>query len=265
MGHWIFQVALLFSVIFLVVLRDSFKDQTNEDEVPPIAEKPLKAQTKDRSFSELSKNPPEKIQEKYAKASLSANPETTTEGATVTAATATTALKKNVTFRVALMSRKTIEDLMGNSQRLEENVLIVEAQRLFKAITQSQAKTIGLTMGVYQFNQEVSLFIGEEDSEENSSPGFYLQTTVFEESHPESIHFGIQSWYQFKTDESGPRKEWDVTMNNSSSLVIVHPEVHDIPFSKEDLQFFESSRKLKALGSEDFNEDSDIVFVVGVR
>lgn len=274
-GHWIFQVGLLFSIIFLVVLKDSFKSQTDEDERRFTAQKQPRIQSKTRSFSGFSKTPLNTESKKYVKATNSPkNPtdlqkvkEKTTDEKKEAVESTVTPLKKAISFRISLMNNKIIENLMGNGQRLEDNALIIETQRLRQIITQqaSKLKAMGYVNTYYQFNQEIPLFVGEEDMDTSSNIGFSLQITVFEESHSGGIHFGVQSWYQLKPDSSGPRKEWDVTMNNSSSLVIVHPEVHDISFSKEDVQFFSSSQNLSPLGDENSQENNDIVLILEIR
>ena len=271
MGHWVFQIVILFSVIFLVVLRDSFKNQTNRNKTESVGltQKQPVIQRKSRSFSDFSKKPsnlkPVKPVEIRSQALASIQIE---EKKTVVTASATaTTLNKKIKFKVTLINRKAIEDLMGKGQRLEENALIIETQYLRKITTQStsELKTIGQILKTYQFNQETLLFVGDEDPETNLNLGFYLQITVFEESHPEGIHFEAQSWHQLKTnDEPSPRREWEVTMNNSSSLVIVSPEVHDMPFTREELLAFEYN--LKLLGDENFQEEiSDIILVVEVQ
>ena len=260
----------MFSVISLVVLRDSFKNQTDEDEKQFTTQKESQVQRKVRSFSGLRGTPPDRETEKYEKATHSPKKPAdlqTTEKKTEIVTAKAKPLKKVISFRVTMINRKAIEDLMENGQKLEDNAFIIETRLFNQTINQSTLKpeALGYINTHYQFNQEIPMFIGEEDPETSSNIGFYLQVNVLENSRSEEIHFGVQSWYQLKTNDFGPRREWDTTMNNSSSLIITHPEIHDISFSQEDFQLFESSQKLKPLGNENFQEDHDIVFVLEVR
>ncbi len=281
-GHWVFQVAILFSVIFLVVLQDSFKDQTNRDEMEPtaLARKQSGSRTKNRNFSDFSKEAPginpkesEKSIEPQAPQPLpedSVHFQTEKQKTMITAdETITKTLNKKTSFRAALINRRAIEELIIKGQRLEENALIIGTRSLRQITNQptAETKTMGQTLKTYQFNQEIPLFIGEEDLDTNFNLGFYLQVTVFEESRPEGIRFGAKTWYQLKTNgESSSRREWEGTISASSSLVILNPEAHDIAFTREEMQLFESSRSLKPLGDENFQDEiSDIILVVEIR
>ena len=271
-SNWIFQLTLLFIVIFLLVLRDSFFDKkdTPFQETSKLSQKQSSVLDQKPTPTTLSqKNPNPKRKPIKMTAEVQVQKETATSLKATKEETTNTELKKKATLRVALINRNSIEKLMQNSRGVGENAIIVPTQSLRRTMVQSitEFKNMGQRQRPYQFNQETLFFVGEEDPETNLNLGFHLQLTVFEESQPKQIRFGVQSWYQLNINgESSPRANLETTMDASSSLIIVKPKVHEVSFSNEENLLFESSQSLRGLLDEDFREDiSDIVFVLEIR
>ena len=269
-SNWIFQLILLFLVIFSVVLRDSFFDQTDPSiqETAGFSQKQSSVLNQRPPSARLSqKNSDPKQKPTKMTAEVQKEPETSLKATKED--TANTELKKKATLRVVLINRNSIEKLMQNSRGVGENAIIVPTQSFRRTMAQSitEFKNMGRKQKPYQFNQETLFFVGEEDPETNLNLGFHLQLTVFEESQPKQIRFGAQSWYQLNINgESSPRTNLETTMDASSSLIIAKPKVHETSFSNEESLLFETSQSLRGLVDEDFQEEiSDIVFVLEIR
>lgn len=267
-GNWMFQLAILSALIFIIVLKDSFSDKPDTsyqessipvaDSIPRDESENFAAPTKEKATT--SKETADVTnQSSFAPTNKKLQEESPKQQA----------FTKQATLYIYLMNRSLIERIAERSQKLEENVFLIKS----KAITQltqgySQERLgVGRKNANFQLGQESTLFVGETDADSELKLGFFLQLNVSANSTYETLQYEVNYWHQLQLNNAeGPRSTFEINSPTDSALVILDPSVHDISFSQEERTLFDSSRSLSRLNEESLQEGlSDIVLVLKIK
>lgn len=273
-GNWIFQLGVLFVLVFLVVLRDVFFTKRPLPTPEPstvISEnyEPLSQDSQSSAnYAQESAPPPEETAPAPETPAAPDLRKLRAEKSPSETKQKIAALEKRANFQVIFLRRSLVERLFQSSKRVDTNAAVITKDDYLKITEASKGiKTIGSESREFSFNQPRQFFIGETDTETGIGFGFYLQLRVAESSQPSAIIFEANSWYQLKLNgEQGPQASYDVTMPADSYLIAVDPTMGDVPFSPEERSLFDSSDRLRSLNSESFTNDlSDIALVLSIH
>ena len=268
-SNWMFQLGVLFSLIFALVLKDSFSDKPStsyQESSIPVAESIPRDQSQNFSSSRQESQNQERAREQQVQNTQTAN----TLGASLQEETTTTRqFYRRAALKVSLMNRALIDKIAEKSQKLEENFFLIKKEDITEITGQNpqDIQSLGKTRANFEFNQDSTLFLGETDNDTDLKLGFFVQINVNETSNADKIQYEISSWNQLQLNgEQGPRASLEINSPTRSFLVIVDPSPHDISFTPEESTLFESSNRLRRLNNEAFQEGlSDIVLVLEIK
>ncbi len=267
--NWMVQLAVLFTLIFFIVLRDNLKSGGPQEEAAtPIMAEQNFYQSREQSFQQASAPPTQTDQpssrlQKVAAKGMSAakDPVQETEE--------DTRLLKRANLRVFLMSRSLIEKLAQNSQRLSGSSLIIPRIILNKTLTESRTEfqAIGSFSNNFEMEQPILFFVGEEDLETGLNLGFFMQFNVGADSTKDRIQVEARHWSQLQlSGELNPQSVTAATLSHQSSLIVLDIGAHDADFSPEERSLFEASPKLRSLNENSFSEGlSEIALVLTIE
>lgn len=268
--NWMVQLAVLFTLIFLIVLRDNLKSGSPQVEtVLPIMAEQNFSPSREQSFQQTSSPSTQTEQPYSATQKVAATGTPTTPSALVQDADSDTRLLKRANLRVFLMSRNLIEKLAQNSQRLSEASMIIPRVILDKTLTGSRREfqPIGSFTNNFEIEQPNSLFVGEEDLETGLNLGFFLQSNVDADSTKDRIQVEARQWSQLQlSGEMTPQSVTTATLSHQSSLIVLDLGAHDVDFSPEERSLFEASPKLRSLNENSFTDGlSEIALVLTIE
>ena len=179
--NWMVQLAILFAIIFMVVLRDNLRSgHPDRDTVPTSLPEQSFSLSRTQEVQQASA-PPSQKQRPTSSASQNVVTTRNLEPQSPTQEMNTERrLQKKATLRVFLMSRILIEKLAQNSQRLSEASMIIPKVLLDKTLVENrrELQVIGSFSNRFELEQPAPLFVGEEDLETGLNLGFFLQVNV---------------------------------------------------------------------------------------
>lgn len=268
-GNWMVQLSALFILIFLVVLRDNFSTQNSEsvdNSLPPVSNQISRDETASFASNRVNES---------SNDSVDAEPEiveVSSDGGDEfrdQSPTEPSRLNKKITMRVFTINRSAIERILPSARRIDDGVFVVTSKFAadFRRSNSSEVKSFGTSRKDFKFAQPTEVFLGEQDLETGINFGFFTQVMVADNSNKDSIKAEVRFWNQLKlTDDPSPPLSFEVSMRSQDSLLVIDPSVHDVEFSSDEINLFESSNKLRELASEVFLESqSDIALFLQIK
>lgn len=269
--NWMFQLAVLFIIVLLVVLRDNFKTANPETQdlpstPPPIAQMNRAAPQneaipqKAESFVDNSSN-----ESSNAIQASSTAPEPTPPPAQPSASVRT----QDVRFEVKVINRRYLERMMEESTRVENGVGLMSKSKYDQRMQEAPnlVRSMGFKAETFRLGQTRTLFVGEQDPNSGLQMGFFITFNPIEKRDDDKLLIGIRKWYQLKLNEELSELEtFEAVIPNSAVLLIAEPSLSDVNFSVEERSLFESSLRLSLLNAPIVMDGlSDVVLVLEVN
>ena len=268
-SNWVFQVGVLFLIIFAVVMRDSFTNSSKRDagnELPPVSKQIARTNTAEFAPANKPKakkmKPIERLQKKTQTSNKVAAP-------SQTKAQTIQPLEKTVTVEIISISRPATEKLQQITKKLDETAMYADHKRITKFLKANhlEIKRFGKARKDFKFNQATELFVGEQDLDTGLNLGFYVQVIINENSTADAITAEVRFSSLLKlSGEPTNTISYDVVLKQEDTLIMIDPGAHDFEFSKEERDLFEASQKLEHLNHDSFTEGlSDIALVLQMK
>ena len=273
-GNWMFQLSVLFIIIFVLILNDSFNEREPVQtlaETPRLRRKslppPEERDTLERVEGQSLETPAKKLEmsgaakvEKFKAQPLGSLKEANKlQGAAAP-------LQKKISARIYFVPKNNIASILNFSSRVDENIGTLHK----KSFENYRKKKKGWTSldsisQSFEFNEPQTLFSGQSFTETGKNLGFYFQVTVLEEPG-DTISFELKTWSELKpTTEGSETLSYEVSMKRKHALVLSQFAPKGLNFTEEEASFIDNARKLRPINSARFIEDfNDLILVLEI-
>lgn len=268
--NWIFQLTLLFLVIFVLVLQDSFKERAPEtplasQEAPPIAAPPKQQEPPSQQAAATLDNRQKAQVQQRQDAPAQGESQALQEPETARQPEQEVRLKKQGSLRVMLLSRNLLSQLISTGENQGENSMVIAKKELDDLLAKGRQEfqTLGAFSQRFSLGQDMTYFVGEEDLQTGLSLGFFLQVNVNEGSRPERIQMEARQWNQLQlSGDASPPLVSEVTLTSQQALVVIDLLAHELDFTQEERNLFEASQRLRAMNESVFVDGGGEIVLV---
>jgi hypothetical protein len=270
LSNWMFQLALLFIVIFVVVLKDNLtekKEITSLKNSVPVAANIPREEYQNFEDTPAPEVKPQVLEPEVSQAkgtinlkSLKPEPVESIKSSEI---------KKIANLKIFLMNQNTLFQMTEKSQKLTENAYIVPLSVINEVLdkNKNRTKSFGNVSSDFIYNKEKVLFVGEEDLDTGLKIGLFAAINSLPHIPGNLLQYEFSYWSQLHLNkEPMSRINLDVAAPLKTALVFIDPTINEMNFSKEEQSLFESSDRLNNLNNEAFVEgQSDIVLVLEIK